>query len=63
MLMFADITLTSVLTDITSVATSMFTGVASVFNIIMEQPILFIAVAIPIVGAIVGFARRMFRVN
>lgn len=57
----AEITLSSVLTDITSVMTSLFAGVANVMNIVMENPILFIAVAIPIIGAVIGFTRRIFQ--
>ena len=60
MLLFGDITLSSVLTDITSVMTSLFAGVSSVIGIVMDNPILFIAVAIPIIGAVVGFTRRIF---
>ena len=57
--MFADITLSSVLTDITSVMTSLFAGVGNVITIVMDNPILFIAIAIPLVGAVVGFTRRI----
>lgn len=56
------VTLASVLTDITSVMTSLFTGVGNVMNIVMNQPLLFIGVAIPIVGAVIGFTKRIFRV-
>lgn len=55
-------TLTSVLTDITSVMTSLFSGIGSVMNIVMSNPILFIAVAIPIIGAVIGFTRRIFNI-
>ena len=58
-----DITLSSVLTDIASVATAMFTGVGQVFTTIMGQPILLIGISIPVVGAMVGFANRLFRVG
>lgn len=58
----AEITLASVLTDITSVMTSLFTGVGNVMNIVMTNPILFIAVAIPIIGAVVGFTKRIFNI-
>ena len=54
------VTLASVLTDITSVMTSLFAGVAKVMEIVMGNPILFIAVAIPIIGAVIGFTRRIF---
>ena len=57
-----DLTLASVLTDITSVMTSLFAGVSTVIGIVMENPILFIAVAIPIIGAVIGFTRRIFNV-
>lgn len=56
------ITLASVLTNITSVMTSLFSGVGSVMDIVMAQPILFIAVAIPIVGAVIGFTKRFFTI-
>lgn len=56
------ITLASVLSDITSVMTSLFTGVGNVMNIVMQQPLLFIGVAIPIVGAVVGFTKRIFNI-
>ena len=55
-------TLASVLTDITSVMTSLFAGVGNVMNIVMSNPILFIAVAIPIVGAVIGFTKRFFTI-
>ena len=55
-------TLASVLTDITSVMTSLFSGVGNVMNIVMSNPILFIAVAIPIVGAVIGFTKRFFTI-
>lgn len=55
-----DLTLANVLTDITSVMTSLFAGVSTVIGIVMDNPILFIAVAIPIIGAVVGFTKRMF---
>ena len=61
-MLIAEITLSSVLTDITSVMTSLFTGVGNVMNIVMENPILFIAVAIPIVGAVIGFTKRFFTI-
>ena len=60
--MEATITLASVLSDITTVMTSLFAGVGSVMNIVMTNPILFIAVAIPIVGAVVGFTKRIFNI-
>lgn len=55
-------TLATVLTDITSVMTSLFSGIGSVMNIVMSNPILFIAVAIPIIGAVIGFTRRIFNI-
>lgn len=55
-------TLANVLTDITSVMTSLFSGIGSVMNIVMGNPILFIAVAIPIVGTVIGFTKRMFNI-
>lgn len=55
-------TLASVLTDITSVMTSLFSGIGNVMNIVMSNPILFIAVAIPIIGAVIGFTRRIFNI-
>lgn len=55
-------TLASVLTDITSVMTSLFAGIGNVMNIVMDNPILFIAVAIPIIGAVIGFTRRLFNI-
>ena len=58
----ATITLASVLADITSVMTSLFSGIGSVMNIVMSNPILFIAVAIPIIGAVIGFTRRIFNI-
>ena len=58
----AEITLSSVLTDITSVMTSLFAGISSVMDIVMSNPILFIGVAIPIIGAVIGFTRRIFNV-
>ena len=61
-MLIAEITLSSVLTDITSVMTSLFTGVGNVMNIVMENTILFIAVAIPIVGAVIGFTKRFFTI-
>lgn len=54
------VTLASVLTNITSVMTSLFSGIGNVMDIVMSQPILFIAVAIPIIGAVIGFTRRLF---
>lgn len=60
--MEATITLASVLSDITTVMTSLFAGVGNVMNIVMTNPILFIAVAIPIVGAVVGFTKRIFNI-
>lgn len=56
------VTLASVLTDITSVMTSLFAGIGEVMNIVMSNPILFIAVAIPIIGAVIGFTRRIFNI-
>ena len=56
------VTLASVLTDITSVMTSLFTGVGNVMNIVMNQPLLFIGVSIPIIGAVVGFTKRIFNI-
>lgn len=56
------VTLASVLTDITSVMTSLFAGIGNVMNIVMSNPILFIAVAIPIIGAVIGFTRRIFNI-
>lgn len=61
-MLIAEITLSSVLTDITAVMTSLFTGVGNVMNIVMGNPILFIAVAIPIVGAVIGFTKRFFTI-
>ena len=61
-MLLADITLQSVLTDITAVMTSLFGGVTTVIGIVMDNPILFIAVAIPIIGAVVGFTRRFFNI-
>lgn len=58
----ATITLASVLSDITSVMTSLFAGIGNVMNIVMSNPILFIAVAIPIIGAVIGFTRRIFNI-
>lgn len=59
MLLVGDVTLTSVLTDITSVMTNLFTGVGSIFDMIMSTPLLFIMCVIPIIGAVVGFTRRI----
>ena len=56
------VTLASVLTDITSVMTSLFAGISKVMEIVMGNPILFIAVAIPIIGAVIGFTRRLFNI-
>lgn len=56
------VTLASVLTDITSVMTSLFTGVGNVMNIVVSNPLLFIGVAIPIIGAVIGFTKRMFSI-
>lgn len=61
-MLVGDITLSSVLTDVTSVMTSLFAGVGNVMTIVMGQPILFIAVAIPIVGAVIGFTKRFFNI-
>lgn len=55
-----EVTLANVLTNITSVMTSLFAGIGDVMDIVMAQPILFIAVAIPIIGAVIGFTRRLF---
>ena len=57
-MLIGDITLSSVLTDITSIMTSLFAGVGNVIDIIMSNPILLIAVCIPFVGVVVGLARR-----
>lgn len=56
------VTLASVLTDITSVMTSLFSGVGDVMDIVVGNPLLFIGVAIPIVGAVVGFTKRIFNI-
>lgn len=56
------VTLASVLTDITSVMTSLFAGVGDVMEIVVSNPLLFIGVAIPIVGAVVGFTKRIFNI-
>lgn len=58
----ATVTLASVLTDITSVMTSLFSGVGDVMDIVVGNPLLFIGVAIPIVGAVVGFTKRIFNI-
>lgn len=58
----AEVTLASVLTDITSVMTSLFAGVGNVMNIVVSNPLLFIGVAIPIIGAVIGFTRRIFNI-
>lgn len=60
--MEATVTLASVLTDITSVMTSLFAGVGDVMDIVVSNPLLFIGVAIPIVGAVVGFTKRIFNI-
>lgn len=56
------VTLASVLTDITSVMTSLFSGVGDVMDIVIGNPLLFIGVAIPIIGAVIGFTRRIFNI-
>ncbi len=55
-------TLATVLADITTVMTSLFAGIGKVMEIVMSNPILFIAVAIPIIGAVIGFTRRIFNI-
>lgn len=60
--MESTITLASVLTDITAVMTSLFAGVGDVMEIVVSNPLLFIGVAIPIVGAVVGFTKRIFNI-
>ena len=55
-------TLASTLTAITTVMTSLFAGVGDVIDVVTATPLLFIAVAIPIVGAVIGFTKRFFSI-
>ena len=61
-MLVGDITLSSVLTDITAVMTSLFAGVSTVIDTVTSTPLLFIAVAIPIIGAVIGFTKRFFSI-
>lgn len=59
-MMFAEITLSSVLTDIGSVFTSLIGYVGSVCETIVGNPLLLIGFSIPFAFAIVSFVRKMF---
>lgn len=59
-MMFAEITLSSVLTDIGSVFTSLIGYVGSVCETIVGNPLLLIGFSIPFAFAIVSFVKKMF---
>lgn len=59
-MMFAEITLSSVLADIGSVFTSLIGYVGSVCETIVGNPLLLIGFSIPFAFAIVSFVRKMF---
>lgn len=56
----ADITLTSVLTDIGTVFTSMIGYVGSICETIVSNPLLLVGFCIPFGFAIVSFVKKMF---
>lgn len=56
----AEITLTSVLTDIGSVFTSMISYVGSICETIVSNPLLLVGFCIPFGFAIVSFVKKMF---
>lgn len=58
--MFAEITLSSILTDIGSVFTSLIGYVGSVCETIVGNPLLLLGFSIPLAFAIVSFVRKMF---
>lgn len=59
-MLLADITLSSVLTDIGSVFTSMIGYVGSICETIVGQPLLLIGFCIPFAFAIVSFVKKLF---
>lgn len=58
--MIAEVTLSTVLTDIGNVFTSMIGYVGSICETIVGQPLLLIGFCIPFAFAIVSFVRRLF---
>ena len=59
-MMFAEITLQSVLTDVGTVFTSLIGYVGNVCETIVGNPILLLGFTIPFAFAIVKFVKRMF---
>lgn len=59
-MLIAEITLSTVLTDIGSVFTSMIGYVGSICETIVSQPLLLIGFCIPFAFAIVSFVKRLF---
>lgn len=56
----ADVTLSTVLTDIGSVFTALIGYVGNVCTTIVSQPLLLIGFCIPFAFAIVSFVKRLF---
>ncbi len=59
-MVIAEITLTSVLTDIGSVFTSLIGYVGNICQTIVSNPLLLIGFCIPFAFAIVSFVKRLF---
>ncbi|MGN1342154.1 MAG: hypothetical protein ACI4VL_02875 [Bacilli bacterium] len=59
-MLVAEITLTSVLTDIGSVFTSLIGYVSNICETIVSNPLLLIGFCIPFAFAIVSFVKRLF---
>lgn len=59
-MLIADITLSSVLTDIGSVFTALIGYVGSICETIVGNPLLLVGFCIPFSFAIVSFVRRLF---
>lgn len=60
LVLFGEITLSSVLTDIGSIFTSLISYVGSICETIAGQPLLLIGFCIPFAFAIVSFVKRLF---
>ena len=59
-MLLADITLSSVLTDIGSVFTALIGYVSNICETIVSNPLLLVGFCIPFSFAIVSFVRRLF---